>query len=137
LTREPCVDKIIQPFFQEKKIMSTRQRLLLLCIIQIFPLLIYDPASLRQAAPIIGIVALMFLVLAYGLWRGRLWALTLSILLQGFNIIVRLMMFFPNSWNPAGEFDAPYFIANLIAIGLSTWLLLRFDRQDVRALMTA
>jgi hypothetical protein len=71
--------------------------------------------------------------------RGRAWALTLSIFSQGFNVIVRVMMFFSHAVLLVGDQrnpDIAWIITALLAIGMSTWFLLRLDRTDVRMLVT-
>jgi hypothetical protein len=63
---------------------------------------------------------------------GRSLALTLSIFIQGLNVIIRLMMFFSQAKPENGPWDVPYIIASLVGIALSTYLMFRLDRGDVR-----
>jgi hypothetical protein len=121
--------------------MPSNQRLLPLYIFQILPLLIYPPQTLKSGAALIAIVAVVFALLGYGLWRGRNWALSLSLTLQGFNVIVRLMMLFPNaiasSSGGAPAFNMPYIVLSVLSIALSLFFLTRLDRPDVRATIVA
>ncbi len=119
--------------------MNTK-KLLPLLILQIVPLLIFPPALLAKGFLVIIVLILMYVGLGYGLLRGRMWALTLSILLQGLNIVIRLMMLFPNSFRAEGAnsgWDVPYAITSILAIALSAWFLARLDRGDIRAMIMA
>ncbi|MCA1899537.1 MAG: DUF2127 domain-containing protein [Chloroflexi bacterium] len=120
--------------------MPSNQKLLPIYIFQIVPLLIYPPETLKSGAVVIAIVAVVFAFLGYGLWRGRSWALSLSLTLQGFNVIVRLMMLFPNAVvNSGGEsaFNVPFIALSVLSIALSLFFLTRLDRPDVRATIVA
>jgi hypothetical protein len=112
-----------------------RNRLLPFAIFQIIPLLIFPPDVLVKGWLGIVALALVFVVLGWGLMQGRGWALMLSILMQGLNVIVRLMMFFPNSVSESGTWNLVFAITSLLAIGISIWLLARLDRQDIRSLI--
>jgi hypothetical protein len=66
--------------------------------------------------------------------------LTLSIFSQGFNVIIRLMMFFSHAVTLQGDeriTDIAWIVTAILAIAMSTWFLLRLDRPDVRQLITA
>lgn len=117
--------------------MPNKSSLLTIYILQIIPLLIYPPETLKSGGIIIGIMVVVFALLGYGLWRGRNWALSLSLTMQGFNVVARLLMLFPNSLiGGAGgtfEFNFLYIVLSVVSIGLSLFFLLRLDRPDVRA----
>lgn len=117
--------------------MPNKSNLLLLYIFQIIPLLIYPPEMLQSGFLVVGIMVVIFALLGYGLWRGRTWALSLSLTMQGFNVVVRLMMLFPNSLVNSGEggmaFNSLYIVLSAVSIALSLFFLLRLDRPDVRA----
>lgn len=116
--------------------MPSNQKLLLVYIFQIVPLLIFPLETLKSGGVLIAIVAVVFALLGYGLWRGRNWALSLSLTLQGFNVIVRLMMLFPNATMNVGGttvFNVPFIALSVLSIALSLFFLTRLDRPDVRA----
>jgi hypothetical protein len=117
--------------------MPNRNILLPLILLQILPLLIFPPETLQGSLALIGVAALVFIGLGIGIWRGRGWALSLSIFVQGFNAIIRLMMLFPNAVARDGSVDLPFITTSLLAILLSIWFLLRLDRPDVRSLIIA
>ena len=121
--------------------MSTRQKLLLVYIFQIIPLLIYPPETLKSGFALIGIMVIIFALLGFSLSHGRSWALSLSLTLQGFNVVIRLMMLFPNALmrlsSGSFAFDLSYIALSVISIALSLFFLLRLDRPDVRATIVA
>ncbi len=116
--------------------MSLAKRILIFFVLPIIAVLSFPPGTLVGALPIIGIAILVFVCLGYLLWRGHTLALTLAIFLQGLNVIVRLMMFFPHAVDPVtSSIDLTFIISNLLGLGLSLYLLLRMDRPDVRVQM--
>ena len=121
--------------------MSNRRQLLLLYLFQIVPLCIFPLETLISGVAVVGILVIVFALLGYGLWHGRSWALSLSITLQGFNVVVRLMMLFPNALMRLPEggfvFDLSYIALSVASIALSAFFLLRLDRPDVRSTIVA
>jgi hypothetical protein len=114
-----------------------RNRLLMLLIAQFIPMVLFPPSLLLNGLPVVGVVVVIFILLGWAVLRGRGWALTLCIFMQGLNVIVRSMMFFPNMVNKAGVFDITYAIVSLVAIGISVWFVFRLDRADIRSQITA
>jgi hypothetical protein len=119
--------------------MNTNMRILLFFVLPIIAPLLYPPALLVGALPGVITAVVVFLAIGFLMWRGRSLALTFSIFLQGFNVIIRLMMFFSQSVARTSEggarVDWPYLILSLLSIALSLWLLLRLDHNDVHAQM--
>jgi hypothetical protein len=116
--------------------MNNTQRILLFFVLPIIAPLLYPPALLQVGGLlVIGFEVILFLALGFALLRGSSTALTLSIFLQGLNVIVRLMMFFPHATTQAGTWDIAYVITSLLSMGISTYILLRLDRIDVRTQM--
>jgi hypothetical protein len=121
--------------------MSNQRQLLLIYLFQIVPLLIFPLETLISGIAIVGILVVVFALLGYGLWRGRNWALSLSITMQGFNVVIRLLMLFPNALMRLSGggfvFDLPYLALSAVSIALSLFFLLRLDRPDIRATIVA
>ena len=118
--------------------MANQRNLLPLYFLQFIPLLFYQPDALQAALPIIVLVVAVYILLTFALLRGQTWALTLSIFIQGMNVIVRLMMLYPHATLPPAEgggLDWAYILINGLSIALSIWLLLRLDKPDVRSTM--
>jgi hypothetical protein len=116
--------------------MSTIQKILLFFVIPIIaaPLLRPLEVILGTVGAIITVVVL-FLILGFFLLRGNSTALTLSIFLQGLNVITYIMMFFPNATFTDGTLNPVYIITALISMVLSIYLVLRLDQVDVRTQM--
>jgi hypothetical protein len=119
--------------------MTIMKRILFFFVLPILGWLSYSPALLaRNITPaglgLVGLVILLFIGLGFLLQRGKSLALTLAIFLQGLNVIVRLMMLFPNAYR-FGAYDIPYVLMNLIGMGISFYLMLRLDKTDVRVWM--
>lgn len=116
--------------------MPQKKFLLPIIFLQIIPILIYPIKTITSSLPIFGFVALIFALLGYGIWRGRSWALSMSIFIQGFNVITRMMMFFPHAVRtPAngGGWDLPYLILAVLSMGISVWFMLRLDKPDIQS----
>lgn len=123
--------------------MTNTQRILLFFVLPTLAPLVYSPDILSGifasggSGGIITIVlvAALFVGLGFLLLRGRSAALTLSIFLQGLNVIIRTMMLLSKFTYSDGSINLPYMIAALISIGVSLYLVLRLDRVDVRTAM--
>jgi hypothetical protein len=115
--------------------MNSTQRILHFFILPILAILLFPPGWLLSGLAGVLAAVILFVLLGILLLQGRSAALTLSIFLQGLSVIVRLMMLFPHFTKPGGSFDMIYGITTALSIGLSTYLLLRLDRSDIRAKM--
>jgi hypothetical protein len=115
--------------------MQPFQRILLFFVLPAIAPLLFPPNILQGAWYAIVLVILLFAALGYALTRRRLTALTLSIFLQGLNVIVRLMMFYPRAMTPDGTPQWMFIITSVLSIALSLYLVLRLDRVDIRAQM--
>jgi hypothetical protein len=106
-----------------------------LLLLQPLPLLLFPPALLADALPLIAIVVAVMWGLGWMVWRKRAWALTLSIFIQGLNVIIRVMMLLSNAVSASGEVNLVFIVTSVLAIVLSWLFLLRLDNQDLRAAM--
>ncbi len=108
-----------------------------LLLLQPLPLLLFPPALLADALPLIAIVVAVMWGLSWMVWRKRTWALTLSIFIQGLNVIIRVMMLLSNAVSASGEVNLGFIVTSVLAIVLSWLFLLRLDNQDLRAAMAS
>jgi hypothetical protein len=106
-----------------------------LLLLQPLPLLLFPPALLADALPLIAIVVAVMWGLSWMVWRKRAWALTLSIFIQGLNVIIRVMMLLSNAVSASGDVNLGFIVTSVLAIVLSWLFLLRLDNQDLRAAM--
>jgi hypothetical protein len=118
--------------------MNPRQKKILpIIVLQILPLIMFPPSLLASGWLGILILAIVFVLLGIALIRGKLWALSMSLFLQGINIVVRMMMFLPNSQMVAtGAVNWEFVITSTLAIGLSLFFLLRLDQPDIRSVIS-
>jgi hypothetical protein len=108
-----------------------------IAILQFIPTLLFPPETLFSAKiTILVLPVLLFALLGWGLVRRRPWALTLSIFVQGFNIIIRVMMLLPRIV-VKGQVDFPWIIASLLAVIVSGVFLLLLEKPDVQIAITA
>ncbi len=114
--------------------MSTIQKILFFFVLPLIAPLLYPPQLIFGTWFVPLIAAIFFIGLGILLIRGNSTVLTLSIFIQGLNVIIRLMMFFPNLLQQ-GQFNSVWLITSVLSIALSTYLLLRLDRTDVRVTM--
>lgn len=114
--------------------MSTAQKFFLFFALPFIAPLLFPPEMLISGWVAIPIALLLFTGLGFLLLRGNSTALTLAIFLQGLNVIVRLMMLYPHIYE-RGEFNLSWLVTSLLSIGISTYLVLRLDRTDVRVTM--
>jgi hypothetical protein len=116
--------------------MSLTNRVLLFFVLPILGVFCYPPSTLAGGLIVILLVVAMFVGLGFLMLQGRSLALTFSIFTQGMNVIIRIMMFFNNSFPSGGSANMIALITSLIGLGISFWLIFRLDRQDVRLTMT-
>ena len=117
--------------------MDSLKRNVPLLLLQPLPLLLFPPALLADALPLIAIVVAVMWGLSWMVWRKRAWALTLSIFIQGLNVIIRVMMLLSNAVSASGDVNLGFIVTSVLAIVLSWLFLLRLDNQDLRAAMAA
>jgi hypothetical protein len=119
--------------------MDSLRRSIPLLLLQPLPLLLFPPALLADALPLIAIVIAIVWGLSWLVWRKKAWALTMSIFMQGLNVIVRVMMLLSNavSQTSSGSIDVVYVVVSVLAIALSGLFLYRLDNQDLRAAVAA
>ena len=117
--------------------MKPINRILLFFVLPLLATLLYPPSWLGNGIGVVIFGVVFFAALAFFLWRGYSRALTLMIFIQGINVIARMMMFFSNAKPPDSPLDMAYAITNLLGLALSTYLLLRLDKPDVRVQMIA
>jgi len=115
--------------------MQLFQRILIFFVLPAIAPLLFPPEVIGGAWIAILLDVILFAALGFALTRGKLTALTLLIFIQGLNVVVRLMMFFPNSATPDGTWLYANIITSILSIAISMYLVLRLDRVDIRSQM--
>ena len=114
-----------------------QKKILPIIVLQIVPLLLFPLSLLSSGWLVILFLVASFVLLGFALIRGKLWALTMSIFLQGINVVIRMMMFLPNSQNITdGSLNWPFVITSTLSIIISLWFLLRLDKPDIRSIVS-
>jgi hypothetical protein len=108
-----------------------------IAILQFIPTLLFPPQVLGSAGIVLLILpVVLFALLGWALVRRRPWALTTSIFVQGFNIIIRIMMLLPRIV-VKGQLDVPWIVASVLAVILSGAFLLLLEKPEVQIAITA
>jgi hypothetical protein len=115
--------------------MSVFQKVLYFFLLPAIGMVFYPPAIIGKAYSMIGVVFLVFLILAAILWRGHSKALTFMIFLNGMNVIVRIMMLLSTAVSKAGVINMSFLIYGLAGAAISFYMMLRLDKVDVRQTM--
>lgn len=114
---------------------TTTRRILIIAIFQAVPLLILPPDLLRTAnVRFLVLPLVLFGLLAWGLVTYRKWARRLSIFVQGFHIIIRLLTLLPRAYLPqaaGGGPNWPWIFASMTAILLSALFLYIIDQPEI------
>jgi hypothetical protein len=114
--------------------------LLLVATLQFIAPLFLPPQMLASISPVLwGFVVLLFGLLGFGLVRRRAWARLATVFVQGFNILIRLLVILGNvvreeqgALSPVNVWLLSTFIVSML---LSTLILYYVDLPDVQMLM--
>jgi hypothetical protein len=115
--------------------MTKIKKFLLYFLLPLLAVMLMPPEVLISGYIAIILLVIVFAAVALLIYRGKARALTFAIFLQGLNGIIRILMFFPNSKGETGPIDYAFMITSILSIGLSIYLLIRLDQNDVRAQM--
>ncbi len=99
--------------------------LVAIAVLQVIPLLILPPNMLAGIKPVAwGIIVVLFGLLAFNLLRKQGWARMATIFMQGFNIIVRILILLGHAAQPTES-----------GIVVDTWLLGSFVLSIIGSLI--
>jgi hypothetical protein len=109
----------------------------IVAIFQFIPPLLLPPDTLLSAPPLLLLAPVaLFVFLGWAMLTLKPWATTLCIFVQGFSVIARFLILFPQA--SAGESTNWAFILSSVAsIGLSTAILYVIDRPNVQVAFQA
>ncbi|MFP3896232.1 MAG: hypothetical protein ACLFV5_05270 [Anaerolineales bacterium] len=113
--------------------------LVLIAIFQFVPPLILPPSTFANVSFLVWLfVILLFALLGINLARGRAWSRLATVFVQGFNIIVRLLVLIGNAVTMRdGDpvLDVWMVTTSLLSIILSAVVLHYIDRPEVQIVM--
>lgn len=123
---------------------STRRSLVLLLVLQVVAVILYPPnffTGAPQAAVLLPFLVILLALALVGMNTGALVpdsGRSFLVFIQGINIVVRIIAFFPNLRNAAGEVDFFLMAAHLVGIGLSWYAIgVMENRSPVSLLLKA
>lgn len=110
----------------------------IVAVLQFIPPLILPPSVFTSPSlatiVLIAVVLALLGLLAWGLLTYRGWARILTIFVQGFNIIARVLILFPNAVKSGGHVDFALILTSVISIVFSATLLYSIDRPDIEVI---
>jgi hypothetical protein len=114
--------------------------LLLVAILQFVPPLILPPNTFTSISLLVWLfVVPLFVLLGINLLRGRAWSRLATIFVQGFNVIVRLLVLISNAVTVQEAGGAVLNVwmvtTSLLSIVLSAVILYYVDRPEVQIVM--
>ena len=109
----------------------------LIAILQFIPALLLPPDLLLSINPLLLLFPLaLFAFLCWAMLTLRRWAMTLCVFIQGFNVIARFLIMFPQAISEDGA-DWAFVLTSLVSVLLSTAILYLIDRPEVHVAFTA
>jgi hypothetical protein len=113
---------------------NQRTRLIVLLVLQVVAVILFPPAFLQKAPqaavlpPALIILFALALIAMNNGWMAPTAGRTSLVFVQGINIVVRLMMLFPNLKNDAGNWDWLLLIFQVIAMALSWYTMTQMEK---------
>lgn len=120
--------------------LNVRSRLILLIVLQVLALLVYPPSFFSRAPQAAVLPPVLLLLLALTLVGMNTHALAVESgrtalnMVQGLNIVVRLIMFFPNL-KAGGSWDLFLVVAQLLGMGLSWFSMMQLEKRRLSELL--
>ena len=117
--------------------MKTRLPPALIAVValQIIPPLILPPTTLRGISPVLWLILVaLFALLGVSLLRLKVWSRTASIFIQGFNIIIRVLVVVSQGVKD-GKVDGWLIGTSFLSMALSAVILYYIDQPDIQVLM--
>jgi len=99
---------------------------------QVVPLVLFPWRLSLTSLVFVVLLILVCVFLGWALRQRRAWARTLTIFVQGFNIIIRLLTLPANVYKPDVGLNLALLITYAASIGLSLMILDYVDRPEVQ-----
>jgi hypothetical protein len=106
-------------------------------IFQFIPALLVPPDLLLSVNPLLFLAPLaLFVFLGWAMLTLQRWAITLCIFVQGFNVIARFLIMFPQA-SPDEGTNWAFVVTSLASMLLSSAILSLIDRPSVQVAFKA
>jgi hypothetical protein len=99
---------------------------------QFIPLVLFPWDLSVRSAVFFVVLLLLSAFLGWALIQRKPWGRTLTIFVQGLNIVVRIITLFGNVYGPESGLDVALLVTYLLAIVLSGVILSYIDRSEVQ-----
>ena len=110
--------------------------LVLIATLQFIAPLVLPPDLLKSVSPAFwGLIAFLFAALGFNLLRRRAWARLATIFVQGFSIIVRLLVLVGHARlgnNPSAPLNAWLLSTSVVSMLLSGLILYTIDSPEIQ-----
>ncbi len=110
------------------------REIVFVAIAQFVPLVTFPWKASAHSAVFIVVLFALCAFLGWALISYKPWGRTLTIFVQGFNIIVRIITFFGNVYRHDSGVNVPLFLTYVISIVISGLILSYIDRSEVQLL---
>ncbi len=120
---------------------NQRTQLIVLLALQVVAVILFPPAFLQKAPqaavlpPALLILFALALVAMNNGWMTPLAGRTSLAFVQGINIVVRLMMLFPNLKNAAGDWDWLLLVFQIVAMAMSWYTMTAMEKRRPNELL--
>lgn len=109
--------------------------LVLVAVLQVVAPLTLPPSLYQGISPVLwGVIVALFALLGINLVRRKAWSRVASIFVQGFNIIVRILIIAGHA-APGGVVDYATISSFAVSIMLSAVILYYIDQPDIQVIM--
>ncbi|MGD2105764.1 MAG: hypothetical protein PVJ55_11710 [Anaerolineae bacterium] len=106
-------------------------------VLQFIPAFLLPPSILLSAPTFLLLVPVaLFVFMGWAMLTLKPWATTLCMFVQGFNVIARFLIMFPQA-SPGENTNLVFVLTSLASIGLSTAILYVIDRPNVQVAFQA
>ena len=113
--------------------------LIAVAIGQLIAVIVLPPSVIISISPFIwGVLVVIFGLLGWNLLRRKVWSRVATIFVQGFSIIVHLLVIVPNAklgTTPASPWNFVLLGTTVVSVALSALILYYIDLPDVQVLM--
>jgi hypothetical protein len=101
-------------------------------VAQFIPLVLFPwDLSIKSVAVLVPL-ALLCAFLGWALIKRRPWGRTLTIFVQGLNVIVRIITLFANVYVPEEGLNAPLLVTYVVSTALSVVFLSYIDKPEIQ-----
>ena len=106
-------------------------------LFQFIPAFLLPPDMLLSANPLLLLLPVaLFIFLGWAMLTLKPWATTLCIFIQGFNVITRFLILWPQA-SPGESTNWAFILTSLASIALSSAILYVIDRPNVQVAFQA